>query len=86
MSSDQLAATRTALMRDMRAHRFCAIANCGCDTAKEWKKRCHCLCHFFTMDLAVGKDTWDLTDFGASAKAGRPMLAPKAKRKRRAKP
>jgi len=49
----------------------CRMANCTCDSDNdEWKKGCHCMCHFFFMDKKFGKDKWNLNDFSKMAEKG----------------
>ena len=65
---------RKSLLESARKYPFCKIANCGCDGRDdEWKKGCHCMCHFFLMDKKFGEKNWGLSDHCASAKVGRPI-------------
>lgn len=59
----------------------CSIANCNCnEQGGEWIPGCHCFGHFFMMDkeFGQGKENWNLGDFDASARVGRPIKAASA--------
>ncbi len=53
----------------------CRIANCKCDSNNgEWKKGCHCMCHFFKMDEIYGKGKWSLNNGGKKWKHGKHLF------------
>lgn len=84
MNNEDYEAMSAGLVAAGRAFPNCPVASCDCDQKNkdEWKKGCHCLGHFFQMDTVLGKDKWNLTDFGESVKAGKPVKAKKKKEKK----
>lgn len=83
MNKEDYEAMSSSLAAAARAYPNCPVASCACDhkNKDEWKKGCHCLGHFQQMDKVLGKDKWNMTDYGASAKAGKPVKAKKKKSK-----
>jgi len=71
MDDETFQKMRESFRESMRRFPNCRIANCICDSNNdEWKKDCHCICHFFLMDKKFGKDKWNLNDFFEMAKKG----------------
>ena len=64
-----------ALHRSLKRFPNCRIANCDCNSEEgEWKKNCHCMCHFSNMDEKYGKDKWTLKQFSEEAERGMKLV------------